>query len=124
MQSTEVTGYCPMGCGRTLFLAAGGRVTCRHVDCPAPCAVDDLLDDRETEHVVEFADTVFTVRHPLRERLGDQLMACELHQYIADLPGPPVVPGRYRARADGDRWSWELIGPSGVVPAGGDADDR
>lgn len=113
-ESIDVAGYCPMGCGSTLFLGAGGRITCRHIDCPNPSAVDDLLDDRETEHIVEFGETAFTVRHPLRERLGDALMTCRLHQTIADgSGGPPIAPGRYRARASHgagfQAWAWEHL---------------
>ena len=83
-------GHCPMGCGTTLFLGEG------------------LLEDAEAEHVVTFEASTFTVRHPLRERIGGQLEDCDLHRYVAALPGPPVRPGRYRARAQptGD-WSWE-----------------
>lgn len=102
-----VTGYCPMGCGRTLFLADGGYVTCSYIHCPRRDAVADLLGDKETAHIVEFGAEVFTVRHPLRERLDDALMTCALHEYIAGLGGPPVQPGRYRATSSGERWMWE-----------------
>lgn len=104
-----VTGYCPMGCGRTLFLADGGYVTCSYLHCPRRDAAADLLGDKETEHIVQFGGGTFTVRHPLRERLDDALMACELHEHIASLDGPPVRPGRYRARGAGAKWSWEAV---------------
>lgn len=106
-----IVGYCPMGCGQTLFPAEGGHITCRRLDCPRPTAVDDLLEDRETEHIVQFDVGAFTVRHPLRERLDDALLACELHEHIAGLAGPPVQPGRYRAREVGGQWTWEACGP-------------
>jgi hypothetical protein len=105
----EVQGFCPMGCGSTLFLAAGGYVTCSFISCPRPDAVADLLADRETEHIVQFGEDGFTIRHPLRERLDDALMDCALHDYCTSLPGPPVKPGRYRARHDGTRWTWEAL---------------
>lgn len=105
--STDVQGFCPMGCGPTLFLGSGGYVTCRHLECPEPAAVSDILGDRETQHIVEFGETAFTVRHPLRERLRDELLQCELHTFIADLPGPPVRPGTYRAAVrDGGGWNF------------------
>jgi hypothetical protein len=114
-----VQGYCPMGCGRTLFLDDSGHIVCswRGGDgCPNPTAVDVLLAERETEHVVKFDDVGFVILHPLRERLddltaGDDLWDCSLHAYVQSLPGPPVRPGRYRARSlDGaPPWSWEAL---------------
>ena len=104
-----------MGCGRTLFLADGGYITCSYLHCPRRDAVADILADRESEHIVAFGETEFTVRHPLRERLDDALMDCDLHKDIAAMDGPPVRPGTYRARwADYDaatpgfgQWTWE-----------------
>ena len=112
-----VDGYCPMGCGRTLFLADDGDITCSYLHCPRRDAVTELLADRETEHIVIFAETEFTIRHPLRERLDDALMDCDLHKDISAMTGPPVKPGTYRARwAPYDaatpaygRWTWEAI---------------
>lgn len=103
----DVAGYCPMGCGETLSVMGGGHVTCRRLECPRPDAVSVILADRETEHLVTFSPTAFTVRHPLRERLDDALMDCKLHEFIAALPGPPVSSGLYRARSVGDCWTWE-----------------
>lgn len=106
---SAVPGYCPMGCGQTLFRAAGGYITCSYIDCPRPDAAADVLGDKETEHVVEFSEYDFTIRHPLRERLDDALMTCALHVHVALLDGPPVKPGRYRARGSGSAWTWEPI---------------
>lgn len=116
-ESRSVAGRCPMGCGETLFLASGGCITCCRLQCPRPDAVTVLLADAETEHVVIFGETEFTVRHPLREHLDDELMDCELHKHIAAMPGIPVKPGTYRARwADYDAatpgygtWTWEDV---------------
>jgi hypothetical protein len=108
----RVVGYCPMGCGQTLLLGADGYLVCSLIGCPRPTAVGELLADRETDHVVDFGESAFTVRHPLRERLDDALMTCELHLYIAGLDGPPVRPGRYRASlitAAGGRWVWSAL---------------
>ena len=68
----------------------------------------DLLNDPETEHIVSFTKTGFTVKHPLRERLNDALLSCALHRYVSELPGPPTMPGVYRASQDslGD-WHFE-----------------
>lgn len=106
----KISGYCPMGCGQTLFVADGGHITCSHLRCPRPTAVDDLLEDRETEHVVKFDAIKYTVRHPLRERLDDALMTCDLYEHIAGLNGPPVAPGRYRASRVNGGWVWVLCG--------------
>jgi Family of unknown function (DUF6085) len=104
----HVEGYCPFGCGETLVLAAGGHVTCSHLDCPRRDAVADLLRDSETEHVVTFGETDFAMLHPLRERFGP-LEDCALHEHIKAMSGPPVQPGKYRARHDGERWTWEAV---------------
>ena len=92
-----VAGYCPMGCGATLFLAAGGHITCSYQGCPNSTAVADILDERETEHIVTIRDDNFSILHPLRERLGSQLDDCAIHAYMMGLSGPPAMPGRYRA---------------------------
>ncbi|MFJ5785378.1 DUF6085 family protein [Streptomyces hydrogenans] len=38
-----VQGYCPTCRGNSLLLGVGGHVTCARIDCPNPCAADDLL---------------------------------------------------------------------------------
>jgi len=114
---TDVQGNCPMGCGEGLILGEGGVIWCAALLCPRPTAAAEILADRESEHIVIFGETEFTVRHPLRERLDDALMDCELHKDIAAMDGPPVTPGTYRARwADYNaatpgygRWTWEAI---------------
>lgn len=101
--SAKVEGFCPMGCGATLFLGSGGYVTCSWVKCPNPGAASDILAVRETEHIVEFRDSTFDVLHPLRERLNGELFDCPVHKHITGLSGPPVLPGRYRAYDSGGR---------------------
>lgn len=101
MPMADVAGYCPMGCGRTLFLGEGGHVTCSFIRCPRPTAVAELLEDQESEHMVSLGDDTFTVRHPLRERLDDALLTCNLHDYLAGLDGPPRAPGWYRSKENG-----------------------
>lgn len=46
---TDVQGRCPACGGASLFLGDGGHVTCRRLDCPNPCAVDDLLLGTDAE---------------------------------------------------------------------------
>jgi Family of unknown function (DUF6085) len=107
--TAHVQGYCPMGCGQTLFIGAGREVTCGHLSCPRPDAAADILDDHETEHLVTFTPHDFTIKHPLRERLDDALLNCELHTYCHDLGGPPAAPGRYRAVWREPRWVWTAM---------------
>src|SRR5690242_8844210 len=75
----RVQGHCPMGCGETLFLGEGGHVTCSYINCPRPTAVDELLADSETEHIVVIGEETFSIQHPLRERLDGELHDCALH---------------------------------------------
>ncbi|HXS32224.1 MAG TPA: DUF6085 family protein [Solirubrobacterales bacterium] len=96
----NVRGHCPIGCGETLFVGGGGHVTCSYETCPRPAAVDELLAERETEHIVVFTPTNFSIQHPLRERLDGELFDCELHAHLSNLGGPPVAPGRYRVIRD------------------------
>lgn len=101
-----VPGYCPMGCGETLFAGAGGYITCNYLDCPRPDAVSVLLADPETEHIVVVEPDTFSVQHPLRERLNGDLFTCGLHAWLTDQDGPPRKPGRYRVK-------WRGVGAGG-----------
>lgn len=109
--SPRVQGYCPACGGESLFLGSGGYVTCSRLDCRNPSAASDILDDRETEHVVTLWANDFSIRHPLRERLNGDLNDCKLHQQLKTLAGPPRVPGQYRVYMSDD-WpahAWESI---------------
>lgn len=104
--ATSVPGYCPMGCGTTLFIGSGGYITCSLIKCPNPSAVSDILADPEPDHIVTFDENTFTVKHPLRERLADALLDCQLHAYCADLPGPPPQLGTYRVKHSDTNGRW------------------
>jgi len=99
----RLAGYCPMGCGQTLFVGLGGFITCSYVDCRRPDAVPELLVD-EYEHLVNLGEGWFSVQHPLRERLDGLLFDCDLHQWMTSRSGPPGVPGLYRVRQVDRRW--------------------
>lgn len=104
----EVVGYCPACGAASLFLADGGYITCSRLECSRPTAADELLADRETDHVVVLRERDFTVRHPLRERLDDELLTCDVHERIKALSGPPAKPGTYRVTVlPGGSWMWE-----------------
>jgi len=96
--SAKVAGRCPMGCGETLFLGAGGYVTCSLDVCPRPDAATDILADGEAHHIVKIETKAFAVQHPLRERLDGELFDCSLHGWLTALSGPPKVLGTYRVR--------------------------
>ena len=109
--SEWLEAYCPMGCGKTLFVGSGGYITCSYISCPNPTKVADLLLDPEHEHIVVIEPFDFSIKHPLRER-PDELLACDLHEFMSNLSGPPVLPGRYRVRTVDNDWSkasWERL---------------
>ncbi|MFJ6730019.1 DUF6085 family protein [Streptomyces sp. NPDC091281] len=108
-----VAGNCPMGCGETLQRqAAVGTLICTAAACPRPDAVAHILREREIEHIVQFDADGFTIRHPLRERLDDALMQCELHRHCARRWGPPDDgAGRFRAiRRGPGNWVFQRVG--------------
>ncbi len=107
--SEWLEAYCPMGCGKTLFIGKGGYITCSHLKCPNPTVVADMLLDPEHEHVVVIEPFSFSIKHPLRER-PDEVLACSLHAYMSNLSGPPAAEGRYRVRNVNGEWSsWERL---------------
>lgn len=109
LSTDTIRGHCP-ACGwASLFVGEGGYLTCSRLECPQPDAAHRILADRETEHIVQFDDDGFTIRHPLRERLDDELMRCDLHQHCARLPGPPSVVGRYRAMKRDGEWLFQRL---------------
>jgi len=105
----RIDGFCPMGCGETLFVGDGGCITCSYISCPEPSAVHVILTDAETEHLVTFERNDFTIKHPLRERVGDELLECALHAHLAKLNRPPVPPGTYRAERLGSAWIYQPV---------------
>ncbi|MFJ2004769.1 DUF6085 family protein [Streptomyces chartreusis] len=104
-----VQGHCP-ACGwASLFVGDGGFLTCSRLECPQPDAAHQILATGEIEHIVQFREDEFTIRHPARERLDDALMRCDLHRHLASLPGPPMVLGRYRAVAVDGTWQFQRL---------------
>lgn len=102
-------GYCPMGCGQTLWINDEDEVVCKHAQCENPDAVRDLLSDPETEHLLYVREEDFTLQHPLRERLDHALVDCQLHRRIREVEGPPK-PGLYRVTRDGMSLKFEDLG--------------
>jgi hypothetical protein len=101
----NLPGYCPMGCGETLTLLMGTYL-CKNERCPDRLALNRILDDPETEHIVVLGEESFSIKHPLRERLDDELLECDLTKFIVSSSGPPEAPGRYRVIDSDDQWTW------------------
>lgn len=102
-QDHHLHGHCP-ACGRTsLMTGAGGHIVCGHLECPDPTALDRLLDDGETEHVLTVhRNNSFTLRHPLKERLDGVLESCKVHETAAHYSTRLPECGRYRAHLSGE----------------------
>lgn len=101
-----------MGCGETLELSIrSGEIRCTYYDeetdeeCPQPYAVSHILNDSETEHIVNVYDRSgrWNMKHPLRERLGE-LLECQVGDSLSTLDG--LAPGKYRTE---DGWTVERI---------------
>lgn len=102
----KVQGFCPMGCGQTLFLGAGGHITCSWAHCPDPGALDTIANEAVTEHIIHIRALDFTIRHPLRDRVGRNLELCGFHEWLSSLDAPPMPPGTYLVAPSSDGWTW------------------
>lgn len=105
----KLLGYCPLGCGNTLYRLPEGFIWCLFSECPNPNAAAAILADAEIEHIVDLYHSSFTIRHPLRERINDALLTCDLHQLISELYEPPRKPGRYRVFKENSAWAWQTL---------------
>lgn len=107
MSDPLIVGHCP-ACGQaTLEMDyASARLNCYGDGCSRRSAAHEILADRETEHRVTFeAGHGFTIRHPLRERLDDALMSCQLHAWLTThLPEEADRPGLYRVTDYQGQW--------------------
>lgn len=81
----RVQGNCPWGCGETLFLSGHGVIECVRPECVAPVASTAILWERETEHVVTFGSDGYQAKHPLRERVGDALLGCDIGEGVQQM---------------------------------------
>ena len=95
--------FCPMGCGESLHLMASGLILCLDPHCEKPDAAQQILGERESDHIVTFTADDWDIIHPLRDRLGRGLLACPVHEACKKLPGPPAgIAGKYRVRMDSE----------------------
>lgn len=99
----KVKGYCPMGCGDTLFLGHEGYIICGFLDCPKPEAADEVLHISETSHVAYLDEYNYTLVHPLKCRLFYPTLKCPEDTYLNSLTGPPRKPGKYRFKLEDDK---------------------
>lgn len=104
----DVSGYCPMGCGKTLFVGSGGYITCSWIDCPKPDAVSILLEEDEHEHVVVFTRKGWTIQHPLRDRVEGVLFDCPATKECEAIRLAPA-PGTYRMSRGASGWDYTLL---------------
>lgn len=82
-----IQGFCPVCGGATLVAvptSEKAKLECSNVNCPNPTAAAIILNDDEVDHIVDFEEKGFTMRHPLRERIDDQLLNCSLHNYLLE----------------------------------------
>lgn len=104
-------GFCPVCGNQTLYaeeMRMVNRIICMGDDCPDPHCAQRVLQDAQTDHLVDFSGAGFTIRHPLRERIDDALMDCELHLALMGMPGPPEGrPGKFRVFMKDGRWEME-----------------
>lgn len=92
-----VAAYCPMGCSYFLKVTARRTLVCSNPDCPRPAAAAEILEDRETDHIVTIFDDGWKMRHPLKERLDDELDSCTVFKKtVSDWTAREVPLGRYR----------------------------
>lgn len=107
----HMKGFCPLGCPDGLVVGPDRfSLMCPSPTCPRPNAVMEILTD--TEHIIVIKDGgMYTIRHPLKERLDDELMTCffqsRLNTYCAFYYLPE--PGRYRAIPSDGGWTWTLL---------------
>lgn len=101
MSNPRINGYCPAcGAAELIMDYATANLRCDARGCPRPDAAHEILQDAQTEHVVTFTDDGFTLKHPIKERLDDDLLRCVVHRWIAD-HNPELNPGHYRVILDG-----------------------
>ncbi len=103
---------CP-ACGEygVLYRGFQGRITCSGEKCPDAGAVHNLLNDPQImEHLVRVTDHGWTIRHPLRERIGDALFACDLGNHLTGqrAKNPDLSPGVYRLDSSPRGRVWHL----------------
>lgn len=105
MSDPRINGYCPAcGAAELVMDYATANLRCDGPGCPRPTAAHEILQDSRTEHEVTFTADGFTLRHPMRERLDDDLLTCEIHRMLMRNEAPPLAPGTYRVTSHAPEW--------------------
>lgn len=121
----SIAGYCPACGGRDTIRAPRhaniGVLHCSAEGCPDKMAAAKILSDKEIHHIVRFDDEsgTFNAQHPLRERVGQSLLDCAIHEevlrWVAD-GGPSKGTWRLKDRdaVEGEEynewpWLWERL---------------
>lgn len=83
MPLDSVSGHCP-ACGNlSLVRAYKGELLCTIEECPSPGAAHALLNlPHINAHLVSVHAGSGTIRHPLIERLNDDLFRCTLNMAV------------------------------------------
>jgi hypothetical protein len=112
VNATRIKGFCP-ACGQDELYVSHlrCRLGCSNPVCPDPDAADKLLADNETHHIVRFDpnDEVFDIKHPIRERIDDELFDCSIHQLVLDAEDYHDWEGTWRILEEADPPGWEKI---------------
>jgi hypothetical protein len=128
----HVAGRCPACRGSSLFLAGSGYVTCSRLECPHPCAADDLLHADQPEPQTSVCDRTMgpmaggrTYRcelphgHPLPHREGGTVWQ------PVDLSNPTAMEPEFDDAGRRREWAAATPPPAGhsFVPVAGHPDD-
>lgn len=123
MASEPLQGRCPHCGAEELQRGFQGRIVCGNTLCERQDAVNSLLTDPQlTEHLIKVSKrhrpgsaepqveiTDVTLRHPLVERLDDDLFTCELALYM-EAGRPELLPvGMYQVIQVDGVWKFEPV---------------
>lgn len=102
----DVQGRCPACHRNTLFLGNGGHVTCSRLECPNPCAADELLHEAAAAEAYEraintppSAEACAAIRKRLES--GDLPRRKARRNPALDQPGPATTQATEPAHNDG-----------------------
>lgn len=122
MAIEPLQGHCPVCGAEELRRGFQGLIQCGNTLCERQDAIHSLLTDPELgNHLIRVTKRVrhseagateildWTIRHPLSERLNDDLFACEMGLYVHAMwdGGSPLTEGTHRV-TDNDDGGWDV----------------